>query len=119
RDLPARQGAECGRAPTRRRAAGGVGGDDARPGGDDGDRPAASRADGELRGDRLAAGVRAAACGERGERIVNAKLLQLFGLKFHPFLPDIPIEGVYAVPQVESFSRRVEATVGDGGFVMV
>jgi general secretion pathway protein A len=50
---------------------------------------------------------------------VNGKLLQLFGLKFHPFLPDIPIEGVYPVPQVEAFSRRVEATVGDGGFVMV
>jgi general secretion pathway protein A len=46
-------------------------------------------------------------------------LLQLFGLKFHPFLPEIPIEAVYEVPQVEAFSRRVEATVGDGGFVMV
>lgn len=50
---------------------------------------------------------------------MNAKLLQLFGLKFHPFLPNIPVEGVYAVPQVEGFARRVEATVGDGGFVMV
>ena len=50
---------------------------------------------------------------------MNDKLLQLFSLKFHPFLPNIPMEGVYAVPQVESFSRRVEATVGDGGFVMV
>jgi general secretion pathway protein A len=42
---------------------------------------------------------------------MNAKLLQLFGLKFHPFLPDIPIEGMYAVPQVDAFARRVEATV--------
>ena len=50
---------------------------------------------------------------------MNTKLLQLFGLKFHPFLPDIPLEGVYATPQVDSFARRVEATVGDGGFVMV
>lgn len=50
---------------------------------------------------------------------MNTKLLQLFGLKFHPFLPDIPMEGVYATEQVNSFARRVEATVGDGGFVMV
>jgi type II secretory pathway predicted ATPase ExeA len=50
---------------------------------------------------------------------MNTKLLQLFGLKFHPFLPDIPMEGVYATAQVDSFARRVEATVGDGGFVMV
>lgn len=50
---------------------------------------------------------------------MNTKLLQLFGLKFHPFLPDIPMEGVYPTAQVEGFARRVEATVGDGGFVMV
>lgn len=50
---------------------------------------------------------------------MNSNLLQLFGLKFHPFLPDIPMEAVYAVPQVEAFAGRVEATVGDGGFVMV
>lgn len=50
---------------------------------------------------------------------MNSKFLQLFGLKFHPFLPDIPIEGVYAAPHVDGFARRVEATVGDGGFVMI
>lgn len=50
---------------------------------------------------------------------MKTNLLQLFGLKFHPFLPDIPIEGVYTVPHVDAFGRRIEATVGDGGFVMV
>jgi general secretion pathway protein A len=50
---------------------------------------------------------------------VKTNLLQLYGLKFHPFLPDIPIEGVYAVPHVNAFASRVEATVGDGGFVMI
>jgi general secretion pathway protein A len=50
---------------------------------------------------------------------VKTNLLSLFGLKFHPFLPGIPIEAIYEVPQVEAFARRVQSTVGDGGFVMV
>jgi len=50
---------------------------------------------------------------------VTTNLLQRYGLKFHPFLPGIPTEGIYAVPHVDAFARRVEATVGDGGFVMV
>lgn len=47
------------------------------------------------------------------------KLLSLYGLKFHPFRPDVPIEALYEMPQVQAFTRRVESTVGDGGFVMV
>lgn len=50
---------------------------------------------------------------------MNQKLLQLYGLKFHPFLPDVPIEALYEVPAVEAFGRRIESTVGDGGFVMI
>jgi type II secretory pathway predicted ATPase ExeA len=48
-----------------------------------------------------------------------SNLLQLYGLKFHPFRPDIPLEALYEVPHVDTFGRRVESTVGDGGFVMV
>lgn len=50
---------------------------------------------------------------------MNQKLLSPFGLKFHPFRPDVPIEALYPTAVVEAFGRRVEATVGDGGFVMV
>jgi type II secretory pathway predicted ATPase ExeA len=50
---------------------------------------------------------------------VNQKLLSAFGLKFHPFRPDVPIEALYATPAVDAFRRRVEFTVGDGGFVMI
>jgi type II secretory pathway predicted ATPase ExeA len=46
-------------------------------------------------------------------------LLQLYGLKFHPFRPDLPIDALYEVAQVDAFARRVESTVGDGGFVMI
>ncbi len=47
------------------------------------------------------------------------KLLAGFGLKFYPFGRDIPLEGLYRTPPVEVFARRVEFTIGDGGFVLV
>ena len=50
---------------------------------------------------------------------MNKKHLSLFGLKFHPFRPGVPIEALLPVPQVDSFCRRVEFAMGDGGYVMV
>jgi general secretion pathway protein A len=46
-------------------------------------------------------------------------LLSPFGLKFHPFRPEIPIEALHPTPTVDAFCSRVEIAVGDGGFVMV
>jgi len=50
---------------------------------------------------------------------VNDKLLPVFGLKFHPFRPEVPIEALHLTPTIQAFCGRVELTVGDGGFVMV
>lgn len=50
---------------------------------------------------------------------MRSALLSFYGLKFHPFRPDVPTEALLAQPSVESFIRRVELTVGDGGFVLV
>jgi general secretion pathway protein A len=50
---------------------------------------------------------------------MNAKLLALYGLKFHPFHADIPVEALYATPAVAAFLRRVELTLSDGGFAML
>ena len=47
------------------------------------------------------------------------KYLVRFGLKFHPFRPDVSLDALYRTPQIDAFCRRVEFTVGDGGFVMV
>lgn len=47
------------------------------------------------------------------------KLRTLFGLKFHPFRPEIPVEALHTTAAVDAFCGRVEFTVGDGGFVMV
>jgi len=50
---------------------------------------------------------------------MNPKLQTLYGLKFHPFRPDVPLEALYATPAVDAFVRRVEAGIADGGFVMI
>lgn len=48
-----------------------------------------------------------------------SKLLSLYGLKFHPFRPDVPIEALYTTPAVDSYLRRVELGIADGGFAML
>lgn len=50
---------------------------------------------------------------------MTQKLLSLFGLKFHPFRPDVPVEALLATSPVDTFCRRVEFGIADGGFVMV
>lgn len=50
---------------------------------------------------------------------MTTKLQTLYGLKFHPFRPDIPIEALHTTPTVDAFLRRVELGIADGGYVMV
>ena len=50
---------------------------------------------------------------------MSKNLLSFYGLKFHPFRPDLPIEALYPISAVDSFCRRVEFSIGDGGFIMV
>ena len=50
---------------------------------------------------------------------MNPKLQTLYGLKFHPFRPDVPIEALYTTPAVDAFLRRVEAGIADGGFILI
>ncbi len=48
-----------------------------------------------------------------------SKLLSMFGLKFHPFRPDVPLEALHTTPAVDSFLRRIELSIADGGFAML
>lgn len=48
-----------------------------------------------------------------------SRLLSTYGLKFHPFRPDVPLEALYTTPLVDSFLRRVELSIADGGFAML
>jgi len=50
---------------------------------------------------------------------VNKKLLSLYGLKWNPFAPDVPVEALHVAPRIESFSWRVEQLAGEGGFALV
>src|ERR1039457_2162519 len=50
---------------------------------------------------------------------MNKKLLALYGLKFNPFAPDVPVEALQMIPRMESFCWRVEQLAGEGGFAVV
>ena len=47
------------------------------------------------------------------------KLLSLWGLKWNPFSPELPSEGLLVTPKIESFAWRVEQLVQEGGFAMI
>jgi len=50
---------------------------------------------------------------------VNKKLLSLYGLKWNPFAPDVPVEALHPTTRIESFCWRVEQLAGEGGFALV
>jgi type II secretory pathway predicted ATPase ExeA len=51
---------------------------------------------------------------------MNRKLLQLFGLKFNPFSPELPLEALRLTPAVESFLWKIEHTLArEGGFAVL
>jgi len=50
---------------------------------------------------------------------MTKKLLQLYGLKWNPFAPDVPTEALLVTPRVESFSWRVEQLAREGGFAAI
>ena len=49
----------------------------------------------------------------------NNQLLALYGLKYNPFLPGIPVESLWSPPEMDSFFFRVENLVMEGGFALV
>lgn len=49
----------------------------------------------------------------------NKQLLALFGLKYNPFLPGIPVQSLWKPPGMDTFIFRVEALVLEGGFAIL
>ena len=47
------------------------------------------------------------------------QLQTLYGLKWNPFLPDAPLEGLVAGPAIEHFAWRIEQMGTEGGFALV
>jgi type II secretory pathway predicted ATPase ExeA len=51
---------------------------------------------------------------------MNKKLLALYGLKFNPFSPELPVEALYVANSVEAFGWRLEnGLVREGGFALI
>jgi general secretion pathway protein A len=51
---------------------------------------------------------------------MNKTLLALYGLKWNPFSPELPIEALHVTSQVENFCWRVEhGLVREGGFALI
>ena len=50
---------------------------------------------------------------------MSKKLLALYGLKWNPFAPDVPVEALHSTKRIESFCWRVEQLAGEGGFALI
>jgi energy-coupling factor transporter ATP-binding protein EcfA2 len=51
---------------------------------------------------------------------MNQKLLALYGLKWNPFSPELPVDAIYVPPKIENFCWRIgHAQVREGGFAMI
>jgi general secretion pathway protein A len=50
---------------------------------------------------------------------MTKKYLALYGLKWNPFAPDVPVEALHVTPRTNSFCWRVEQLAGEGGFALV
>jgi len=49
----------------------------------------------------------------------NKQLLAYYGLKWNPFLPNIPVESLWHPPQMDSFLFRLESMTMNGGFALI
>ena len=49
----------------------------------------------------------------------NTDIRSLYGLKYNPFLPDLPPDALYSIPGSESFSMRVQSMAEHGGFALI
>lgn len=49
----------------------------------------------------------------------NKRLLALYGLKYNPFLPAVPVESLWSPPEMDAFLFRVENLVMEGGFALI
>ena len=50
---------------------------------------------------------------------MNKKMLALYGLKWNPFAPDVPVEALHVTRRIESFCWRIQQLIGEGGFALV
>jgi general secretion pathway protein A len=49
----------------------------------------------------------------------SKKLLALYGLKWNPFSPELPSDGLLSTPKIDHFAWRVEQLAQEGGFALI
>ena len=49
----------------------------------------------------------------------NTDIRSQYGLKYNPFLPDVPAEAIFTIPGTEPFIMRVQAMAAQGGFALI
>ena len=49
----------------------------------------------------------------------NTDIRSQYGLKYNPFLPDVPAEALFTIPGTEQFIMRVQAMAAEGGFALI
>ena len=49
----------------------------------------------------------------------DKRLLAYYGLKYNPFLPDIPVDSLWHPPQTDAFIFRLENMTMNGGFALI
>jgi len=49
----------------------------------------------------------------------NTLLRSQYGLKYNPFVPDVPVEALYAIPGTDLFTARVKNMAAAGGFALI
>lgn len=50
---------------------------------------------------------------------MTTKLLALYGLKWNPFLPDMPVETLWKSDKTDHYCERMEGFARDGGFALI
>ncbi|HEY4718650.1 MAG TPA: ATP-binding protein [Anaerolineales bacterium] len=51
--------------------------------------------------------------------MTDANIRALYGLKYNPFLPDLPASALWVLPEAERFAHRVHALAPQGGFALI
>ena len=51
--------------------------------------------------------------------MTDVNIRALYGLKYNPFLPNLPAEALWVLPEAERFAQRVQALVPQGGFALI
>ena len=52
--------------------------------------------------------------------MMNKELLALYGMKFNPFIQEVPVEALHVYPKLKEFFWRIEnSLIREGGFALV